>query len=322
YYNSSRGCRDGSSCRYPHVCKYFLSGSCRYGSGCKLSHSLEGGPSPGATRTGPDRAAASDPKLTDGRFFQWQLYASGGWKDISNDHIIEAQFSLPHNRSIKIYNTPYGAVSIDFHRMRVLGKELKVRRLDDGNTTWIWFCTLKRKWIKYGDKDSKGNPSSVKNADIEAKFQGNPRGCFGFSIGAKTFEIKFTEMRQVSTKRKRRVTRRPQYRQKQIGTGVAPLTFGIGNISLGSRPQWQFEGRGKWHEFKRRVRRPRSETLCRRCGTPTESSVTSADLETNFQQNRTGTMAFTVGGQQYKLDFAAMTQTNLTTGQARRIRRV
>ena len=44
------------------------------------------------------------------------------------------------------------AVSIDFNRMRLDGKSLRVRRLDDGNTVWIWYCTLGRKWIKYGDK--------------------------------------------------------------------------------------------------------------------------------------------------------------------------
>lgn len=47
---------------------------------------------------------------------------------------------------------PCRAVSIDFFKMRVNGKKLRVRRLDDGNTKWIWYCTLGSKWIKYGDK--------------------------------------------------------------------------------------------------------------------------------------------------------------------------
>lgn len=49
-----------------------------------------------------------DPKLTDGRPYQWQINDGKGWKDVENDHIIEAQYSLPHSKSIKIYNTPYG----------------------------------------------------------------------------------------------------------------------------------------------------------------------------------------------------------------------
>lgn len=43
-------------------------------------------------------------------------------------------------------------MSIDFNKMRVYGKSLRVRRLDDGNTEWVWYCTLRRKWNKYGDK--------------------------------------------------------------------------------------------------------------------------------------------------------------------------
>lgn len=50
----------------------------------------------------------SGPKLTDGRYYQWQLRGKGDWKDIENDHILEAQYSLPHTKSIKIYNTQYG----------------------------------------------------------------------------------------------------------------------------------------------------------------------------------------------------------------------
>lgn len=50
----------------------------------------------------------SGPKLTDGRFYQWQLNDGKSWMDISNDYVIEAQYALPHTRSIKIYNTPYG----------------------------------------------------------------------------------------------------------------------------------------------------------------------------------------------------------------------
>lgn len=107
--------------------------------------------------------------------------------------------------------------------MKVIGKDLKVRRLDDGNTVWLWYCTLRRKWHKYGDKvdgvwcefftvsislsscpvcwwyicfliceqDSKGNTNPVKCSDIERKFQSNPKSSFTFNIGSETLEIKF-----------------------------------------------------------------------------------------------------------------------------------
>ncbi|MED6260726.1 hypothetical protein ATANTOWER_027357 [Ataeniobius toweri] len=310
YYNRG-GCKDGARCSYLHVCKYFLTGSCRYGSSCKLNHSVGGRRSAGASGRTEDQYAASNPQLTDGRPYQWQINDGKGWKDVGNDHIIEAQYSLPHSKSIKIYNTPYGAVNIDFSRMRVYGKNLRVRRLDDGNTMWFWYCTLNRKWMKYGDKDSKGNQGPVKSSDIERKFQSDPKSSFTFTSGGETFEIKFPEMQQVGKKKKRKVTRRPSFRLQQAGIGATQLTLPLQRISLGSKPQWKFEGdRGAWHDFKHRS------------GTATECSVTSDEIERKYQQNPTDCMMFKVKGQSYKLDFRAMTQINEKTKRTRRIKRV
>lgn len=309
YYNSG-GCRDGSSCSYLHVCKYYLRGNCRYGSNCKLNHSKSGGRrSSGANSWASDESNGS--KLTDGRYYQWQLNDGSGWKDVDNDYVLEAQYSLPHTKSIKIYNTPYGAVSVDFNRMRVQGKRLKVRRLDDGNTVWIWYCTLRRKWMKYGAKDSKGNPGPVNSSDIEKKFQSNPTSSFKFNIGAQSCEIRFREMRQVG-KKKRKVTRRPEYRQQQqqqAAAGVFQATSVLQNLAVGSKPVWQFEGdSGRWHEFKDRR--------------GNECTITSDDMERKYQQNPRDSMIFKVKGHSYKLDFGAMIQTNLKTNRTRRIRRV
>ncbi|XP_074554478.1 uncharacterized protein LOC141810649 [Halichoeres trimaculatus] len=309
YYNSG-GCRDGQRCQNLHVCKYALKGNCRYGSSCKLNHPGDGRPSSGGRARPQDRSAQPAPKLTDGRFFQWQLNDGNGWIDIANDQVLEAQYSLPHTKSIKIYNTSYGAVSIDFKRLRVYGKNLKVRRLDDGKTEWTWFCTLRRKWIKYGDKDSKGNLGPVKSADIERKYQSSPQGSYTFNIGAETFEIRFKEMQQVGPKGKRGVTRRPVYRNQQ-SAGVQRATAAFQNLSVGSKPQWQFEGDGgAWHIFKHRR------------GTPTASSVSSDDIERKYQQNQQGSMTFQVGGQSYMLDFRMMTQTNLRTQHSRKVKRL
>lgn len=282
---------------------YALSGNCRYGSQCKLKHPK------GQRAASTARRQSSDqphPKLTDGRFYQWQLNDGNGWRDIDNDHVIEAQFSLPHTKSIKIYNTPYGAVTIDFTRMRIYGKDLKVRRLDDGSTVWMWYCILHHGWIKYGDKDSKGNSGPIKSSDIERRFQSNPASSFTFTIGADTFEIRFREMRQMGKKRKRKVARRPVYRQQQAGAAVSQAASALQNISLGKKPQWQFEGKGgTWHTFKNRP----------------ECPVSSDDIEMKYQQNQSS-MAFKVNGQPYKLDFGAMTQINLTTKHKRKVRRV
>uniref|UniRef100_A0A3Q2NWH6 Si:ch211-244b2.4 n=1 Tax=Fundulus heteroclitus TaxID=8078 RepID=A0A3Q2NWH6_FUNHE len=308
YYNQGR-CKDGASCSYLHVCKYFLTGSCRYGSNCKLNHSVGGRRSAGATSRTQDQPAASNPQLTDGRPYQWQINDGKGWKDVDNDHIIEAQYSLPHSKSIKIYNTPFGAVNIDFKRMEVCGKKnLTVRRLDDGNTVWVWYCTLNRKWMKYGEKTSKGSQSPVKSADIESKFQRNPNSSYTFTVGGENFEIKFPEMQQVGKTKKRKVTRRPEFRKQQ---GAAQLAPTLQALSLGSKPQWEFEGNGgTWHHFKLRS------------GSSTECSVTSDEIERKYQQNPTDSMMFKVQGQTYKLDFRAMTQINQITKRKRKIRRV
>ncbi|XP_072233350.1 uncharacterized protein [Leuresthes tenuis] len=310
YYNNGV-CKNGQNCTYLHTCRYFLAGNCRNGSRCKLSHSVsEGGP-PGASSRAPDQSRERNPKLTNGRYYQWQLNDGKGWKDIKNDHIIEAQYSLPHNKSIKIYNTEYGAVSIDFNRIRVYGKELKVRRLDDGNSEWIWYCSLLHKWIKYGDKDSKGNASPVKSSDIEKQYKSNPTGSFTFSAGGETFEIKFTAMQQVGKKKKSKVTRRPLYRQQPARARDVQAASDLQRLSVGSKPKWEFEGDGgKWYEFKRRS------------GTPTNSSLTSDDIEKKYQQNPRNTLAFKVNGNPYMLDLGAMTQTNLKNNRTRRIRRV
>ncbi|XP_035852170.1 uncharacterized protein si:ch211-244b2.4 isoform X1 [Sander lucioperca] len=311
YYNKG-SCRDGGRCPYLHICKYALTGSCRYGSKCKLNHPRGGRQSSGASDRASHRSTSSDPKLTDGRCYQWQLNDGNGWKDVGNDHILEAQYSLPHTKSIKIYNTPYGAVSIDFNRMRVNGKSLRVRRLDDGNTVWIWYCTMSQKWIKYGDKGPKGKPSPVKSSDIEGKFQSNPTSSYTFTVGAETLEIKFGEMRQVSKKRKRKVTRRPQYRQQPAGAGVSQAASALQNVSLGTKPQWEFEGdSGAWHVFKHR-----------QSSTPTECSITSDDIERKYTQNPNNSITFKVKGHSYKLDFGAMIQTNLKTKRSRKVRRV
>ncbi|KAM3587660.1 uncharacterized protein V6R79_011258 [Siganus canaliculatus] len=226
-------------------CRYYRRGNCRNGNDCPYWHGPRnaGGGSSSRLQTEEEQA----PLLTDGRCYQWQLKAGGVWKDIENDHVIEAQYSLPNTKSIKLYNTPYGAVSISFSRMRVFGKQLGVRRLEDGNTQWIWYCLLGRKWSKYENKDSQGRTSLVKNADIERKYRSNPSGSFTFNHDSKTLEIKFKDMQQVGRKKKRRVARRPVFRQNAV-----PLPS-FSRLSLRATPQWEFEGKGgQWHKFSYR----------------------------------------------------------------------
>ncbi|XP_024139708.1 protein mono-ADP-ribosyltransferase PARP12 isoform X1 [Oryzias melastigma] len=301
YYNKGH-CKNGRACSYLHICKYFVKGNCRYGSKCRLNHSGVGGGSFGKSQAQNHPTSCKKvPKLTDGRCYQWQLDGGNGWKDIENDHILEAQYSLPHTKSIKIYNTPYGAVSIDFKRITVYGKKVKVRRLDDGNTVWVWYCILGRKWVKYGEKSSPTKSSPVQSSDIEKKFQSNPSSSFSFDIGGQTLEIRFRDMCQVGQRRKRKVIRRPLFRQQQRQSVSLP------QLNLGSKPKWEFEGDGgRWHIFKSRA----------------GVSIDSDEIEKKYQKNPKDRMNFKVQGQDYQLDFGAMIQTNLKTKKTRKIRRV
>ncbi|XP_011611639.1 zinc finger CCCH-type antiviral protein 1 [Takifugu rubripes] len=206
YYND-KGCKN-RNCTYLHVCKNALTRNpCR--PRCTLNHDIEQ-----AIGAAASQQNAQVPMPANGRPFRWQLCNGKSWKNIENDHIIEINYCLPHAKGITIYNTPYGEVRIDFSRMRILKKNLKVRRLDDGRSKWIWYCMLSHKWKSYGHKDAKGN-STPKSEAIESSFQRNRRSSFPFNIGSETFEINFREMKQEGQKKKRSVRRRPVYRPVQ-----------------------------------------------------------------------------------------------------------
>lgn len=53
----------------------------------------------------------------------------------------------------------------------------------------------------------------------------------------------------------------------------------------------------------------------------TISSISSKDIEQQFNADETGSFKFTVGAVDYQLDFASMTQTNLVTNMKRKVRR-
>ncbi|KAJ8262004.1 hypothetical protein GJAV_G00161000 [Gymnothorax javanicus] len=322
FYNQGK-CRDGKKCQYLHVCQYFLKGNCRYGSSCRLKHiSNSGSESSGderQSRRGSGRRRRRSPceenEATDGRPYCWQLNSGQGWKNIANDHIIEAQYSRPSARGIKLYNTRFGVVSINFQKMKIHRKTgLQVRRWSSSQpglaTVWLWYCRRNHGWVQYGEKDSGGKAAPVKSARIEAEYQKNTRGSLKFTIDTTDLRINFREMCQenASNGRKRDVARRPQFRMPQGRVGNAATAFS--NLHVSS-PTWEFEGEsGKWYQYKHRR------------GTNTESSVTSADIEAQYQSNPNGSINFTVSGQHYTLDFSAMTQTNLFTNKTRRVRRV
>ncbi|XP_016418770.1 poly [ADP-ribose] polymerase 12-like isoform X3 [Sinocyclocheilus rhinocerous] len=216
--NYNRGhCRYGDKCRNEHICNDFLKDSCKFGAGCRLNHNVQSSSSrQGGRRSRPSSAEIETDEEFDGPY-KWQLNIGKGWKNISNDHILEAQYSLPNIKGIKIYNTQAGVISIDFTKMRVLQKtNIKVRRMSAKDTEWLWYYRGDHCWYQYGEK---GKASPIQSSKLEKKYQNNRRGSVKFTVDSTQYEISFKEMRQrnLSTGRKRRVRRRPKYEPSPNG---------------------------------------------------------------------------------------------------------
>uniref|UniRef100_A0A8C2HUX6 Si:ch211-244b2.4 n=1 Tax=Cyprinus carpio TaxID=7962 RepID=A0A8C2HUX6_CYPCA len=304
HYNRGH-CRFGDKCRNEHICKDFLKGSCKFGAGCRLNHNSQSPSSGQGTRRNRPSSAETDEEF-DGPY-RWQLNFKRGWENISNDHILEAQYSLPHTKGIEIYNTKAGAISIDFTKIRVLRKtNIKVRRMSSKDTEWLWYYRCDHGWYQYGDK-RKASP--IQSSELETAYQNNRRGSVKITVDSTQYEISFKEMcqRNLSTGRKKHVRRRPKYEPSESG-GLLGITSQLRNIlspSTNATPKWQFKGSNQWYTFK-------NTGGC---------SVSSADIEKSYQQNQT-TMNFTVNDDSYTLDFAKMSQVNQRTKAKRKVRRV
>lgn len=290
FYNRGN-CKDGSHCRYLHVCEYYFKGNCKHGIKCKYSHSEDGDDSESQSQEPRDKP------------YQWQIRSGSKWYDVEMDWIIEAQYSLPNVKGIKLYNTKFGMICINFNAMRVQGKQLGVRRQTFPNssqkTAWLWYFRGDTKWQILGKQDPQDSSLSFTNADIEREYQRNKHGLFQFSVGTQSYHISFQEMNQIniSSKSERRVRRRPVFVVSKHGGSLS--------TSLSSK-RWQYsDSKGSWHDFK--------HMSC---------SVQSKDIEDEYQRNPNGKMKFTIGSTFLELDFSAMTQMNLSTGRVRVLRRI
>ncbi|KAM6984815.1 uncharacterized protein FYW47_018372 [Aplochiton taeniatus] len=147
-------------------------------------------------------------------------------------------------------------------------------------------------WMEY-----KAKAGSYDSAAIETHFQRNPRGQLNFQIRTFPYTLDFARMCQtnISIGTVRAVRRTPMNGNEQ-------------NNSAGTQPRWQFQDvDGTWKDYV---------TTRRSC------SVSSQDIEAEYQQNPTGTFNFTAGRFTYELNFAAMTQKNLSTQTTRSIQRI
>ncbi|XP_072340862.1 uncharacterized protein [Scyliorhinus torazame] len=305
YYNE-RKCMN-KNCTYQHVCKYYFSGNCRYGNSCRLSHSTHSD-SESSDEATPQRKK----RQSAGEQYQWQIKDRKGWNDIDCDHVIEAQYSMPETKGIKLYNSAYGMISIDFNKMQVHGKDLQVQRKTFANSSkdeWFWYYRCEHKWKQFSAKDN-----TISSADIESEYQLDRCKTIPITLNHTSYEICFRRMMQINmvTGTKRHLKRRPKFQGKMKAR--FSLSEPMSHLNLHGQHQqyrWQFSGNhGSWYNYKRRS------------GTGTECSVTSEEIESEYLQNPSGSLTFYVNNDQFELDFLAMMQTNLSTGATRSVQRL
>lgn len=131
---------------------------------------------------------------------------------------------------------------------------------------------------------------------IETQYQLNPQGQLQFRINRFTYTLDFAGMCQVNNIiRTKRAVRRTAVDGSQQNTNSGT-------------PRWQFlDIGGIWRDY---IIGPR------------QSSISSQDIELQYQQNPAGIMKFHTSQFHYELDFSAMTQKNLSTYTTRAVRRL
>lgn len=164
-------------------------------------------------------------------------------------------------------------------------------QLTDGGYKWE-FMGDEGKWTEY-----QSHVCSFDSSAIDRQYQLNPQGQLHFKIKRFSYTLDFSSMCQVNDNigTKRQVRRTADDGSQQ-------------SIGWGAQPRWQFQDRdGIWKDYLK-VRR--------------QCSISSQDIELQYQQNPSGTMMFTTNSFNYELNFPAMTQRNLSTNTTRLVRRL
>ncbi|XP_051974908.1 protein mono-ADP-ribosyltransferase PARP12-like [Xyrauchen texanus] len=164
----------------------------------------------------------------------------------------------------------------------------------DSSTEFIWeFNGDEGIWTEYQKPGC-----SLDSAEIERLYQLNPECQVSFTAGRYTYTLYFGGMYQVNNRfgTKRQVRR--------IDSGVQQTN------SAFSQARWQFQDvDGNWKEYSKG-------------GSQGHCSVSSQDIEAQYQQDSTGTVKFWTGRFHYELDFSDMSQTNLSYHTRRCVRRL
>lgn len=139
---------------------------------------------------------------------------------------------------------------------------------------------------------------SLDSAEIERLYQLNPQCQVSFTARRFSYTLYFGGMYQVNDRLGTRRTVR------RIASGSQQTNNAL------SQARWQFKDMdGKWKDYVRG-------------GSRGKCSVSSQDIEAQYQQDPTSIMSFSAGRFNYELDFSAMTQTNLRTNTRRAVQRL
>ncbi|XP_071373213.1 uncharacterized protein [Centroberyx affinis] len=147
-------------------------------------------------------------------------------------------------------------------------------------------------WTEY-----QAHRCSFDSAAIESQYQQNPQGQLHFRVDSFSYTLDFSGMCQVNNNigTKRSVRRTTAY-----GSQL--------NSRTGTLPRWRFQDvDGTWRDYAKGRG---------------ECSVSSQEIEIQYQQNLSGTMSFNTRNFNYELDFSAMTQRNLSTNTTRSVQRL
>ncbi|KAK2832449.1 hypothetical protein Q7C36_015911 [Tachysurus vachellii] len=138
--------------------------------------------------------------------------------------------------------------------------------------------------------------SSLESSVIEREYQRNPQGQLAFTAGRYNYSLNFNSMYQINlTYKTRRAVRR--------------VSADESNSTL-CQACWQFKDvDGRWKVFVKGT----GKGKC---------TVSIQEIEMQYQQNTAGILHYSSDQFSYKLDFSEMTQTNLSTGKRRPVRRV
>lgn len=159
---------------------------------------------------------------------------------------------------------------------------------DDG---YKWeFMGNEGEWTEY-----RAHVCSYDSVGIEQQYQLNPQGQLHFNTRRFSYTLDFSAMCQTNNNT---FTTRAVRRTLKSGRQQ--------HSSMDSQPRWQFaDNSGIWKDY-----------------TAARSGQSSQDIELQYQQDPTGTVRFTTNSFQYELNFAAMTQRNLSTNKIRSVRRL